>query len=361
MAIVQGKIECLKRIKETLETNGITRFNSTGDIRRFNKSYPGLIEDLVFNVEKEYESELDTHLKQLNYFQKEYETLKEGVESKLNSRLQKLETKCNTLNNITAKNAVFEILNWYQFVFLKGVHFVIKSNFNLIVRFKTRKSKNQCEVFEEKTNTLQHNRNEIISKRLEPKFSELKHTKTVVDSLNNLIAGAIGENLVEKELSKLSDNFVLINDFSIQFDKPIYNRKERDRIYSVQIDHLLVTNAGIFIIETKNWSKKSVENIDLRSPIKQIKRTNYALFTILNSDSSSAKYVLKKHHWGSKQLPVKSVVVLIDHKPEEKFKFVAIKRLDELNNYINYFKPIFDESEVSSISKLLIEMNGTIS
>ncbi|WP_421803981.1 nuclease-related domain-containing protein [Flagellimonas sp.] len=361
MAIIHGKIECLKRIKETLETNGITHFNSTGDIKRFKKNYPSLKEDLVFNVEKEYESELDTHQIKLNDFQKEYETLKEDVESKLNSRLEKLETKCNTLNTVTAKNAVFEILNWYQFVFLKGVHFVIKTNFNLIVNHKTRPSKKALESFEEKVHRLQHNRNEIISKRLEPKFNQLKHTKTVVDSLNNLIAGAIGENLVEKELSKLSDNFVLINDFSIQFDKPIYNRKERDRIYSIQIDHLLVTNGAIFIIETKNWSKKSVENIDLRSPIKQIKRTNYALFTILNSNSSSVKQALKKHHWGSKQLPVKSVVVLINHKPEQKFKFVAIKRLDELNDYINYFEPIFDESEVSSISKLLIRMNGTIS
>lgn len=361
MAIVHGKIECLKRIRETLDANGITRFNSTGDIRRFNKNYPSLKEDLVFNVEKEYESELDAHLKQLNYFQKEYESLKEDVESKLNSRLNNLEIRCNNLNTNSAKNAVSEILNWYQFVFFKGVCFIIKSNFNLIIKHKTRPSKKQLESFEEKTNRLQHNRNEIISKRLEPKFNQLKHTKTVVDSLNNLIAGAIGENLVEKELSKLSDNFVLINDFSIQFDKPIYNRKERDRIYSIQIDHLLVTNVGIFIIETKNWSKKSVENIDLRSPIKQIKRTNYALFTILNSNTSSVKYALKKHHWGSKQLPVINVVALINHKPEQKFKFVAIKRLDELNDFINYFNPIFDESEVSSISKLLIQMNGTIS
>ena len=361
MATVHGKIECLKRIRETLDANGITRFNSTGDIRRFKKNYPSLKEDLVFNVEKEYESGLDTHLKQQNYFQKEYKSLKEGIESELNSRLKRLERKCSTLNSNTAKNALFEILNWYQFIILKGVHFVIKSHFKLIVNHKTRPSKKQLESFEEKVNRLQKNRNETISKRLEPKFNQLKNTKTVVDSLNNLIAGAIGENLVEKELSKLSDNFVLINDFSIQFDKPIYNRKERDRIYSVQIDHLLVTNAGIFIIETKNWSKKSVENIDLRSPIKQIKRTNYALFTILNSDSSSVKYALKKHHWGSKQLPVKSVVVLINHKPEQKFRFVAIKRLDDLNDYINYFNPIFDESEVSSISKLLIQMNGTTS
>src|SRR5690606_10352055 len=135
-----------------LEANGITRFSSTGDIRRFNKNYQNLKEDLVFKVEQEFESELDTYLKQQNSFQKEYESLKEGVESKLNSRLQKLETKCNTLNTITAKNAVFEILNWYQFILLKGVHFVIKSNFNLIVNHKTRQSKKQLESFEKKTN-----------------------------------------------------------------------------------------------------------------------------------------------------------------------------------------------------------------
>ena len=32
------------------------------------------------------------------------------------------------------------------------------------------------------------------------------------------------------------------------------DKTEKDRIFSIQIDHLLLSNSGIFIIETKNWS-----------------------------------------------------------------------------------------------------------
>jgi hypothetical protein len=40
---------------------------------------------------------------------------------------------------------------------------------------------------------------------------------------------------------------------------------------SVQIDHLLVSPFGVFLIETKNWSDQSLNNLSLRSPVQQIK------------------------------------------------------------------------------------------
>jgi hypothetical protein len=175
----------------------------------------------------------------------------------------------------------------------------------------------------------------------------------IIEDISSLIAGAIGEKLVENELKKLSDKNVLFNDFSINFKTPIYNKKENDRIYSIQIDHLLVTNSGIFLIETKNWSKKSIESLDLRSPVKQIMRTSYALFVILNSNRKKIGINFSRHHWGDKQLPVRNVVVMINQKPKEKFKFVQIKTLNELNKYITYFDPIFNDSEVSNICEQL--------
>jgi hypothetical protein len=142
------------------------------------------------------------------------------------------------------------------------------------------------------------NREKVISDRSSLKIRKLANTKEVVDGLYPLIAGAIRENLVVKELKKLSDKHILFNDFSIDYETPISNKKENDSIFSIQIDHLLITNSGIVIIETKNWSKNSIDNFDLRSPINQIKRTSYTLFVILNSNSKNSKIKLKKHHWG---------------------------------------------------------------
>lgn len=197
------------------------------------------------------------------------------------------------------------------------------------------------------------NKESIISDRVLPKFNKLAHIKEVVEGLNLVIKGAIGENLVVKELENLSDKFYLINDFSIGFETPIFNKKENDRIFSIQIDHLLVTNAGIFNIETKNWSKDSIERLDLRSPIEQIRRSSYALFVILNSDSNHEEIYLNDHHWGSKLIPVRNIVAMINEKPKEKFKYVSVKTLKELNAYINYFEPIFDDNEVHSITEYL--------
>lgn len=192
-----------------------------------------------------------------------------------------------------------------------------------------------------------------MSERKIEVLQDLDSTKDIVDSLYSLIAGAIGENLVTKEIQKLPDSFHLFNDFSVSFYKPIFNKKENDRIKSIQIDHLLVSPAGIFILETKNWSKKSLKDIDLRSPIEQIKRSSYALFVLLNSRSKHSDIGLESHHWGDKQIPIRNLIIMTNAKPKENFQHVKILSLDKLNGYVSYFDPIFNETEINGICNYL--------
>jgi hypothetical protein len=44
---------------------------------------------------------------------------------------------------------------------------------------------------------------------------------------------------------------------------------------------------------------------------------------------------------------------MIHEKPKEKFNYVQVKTIKELNRYINYFEPIFDDFEVNKISEYL--------
>ena len=189
----------------------------------------------------------------------------------------------------------------------------------------------------------------MIAERILPKSRELMRVKEVVKELQPLIAGAIGEDLVVNEIRKLSEKFTLFNDFYVEFNPPIYNKKDNDRIYSVQIDHLLVSDSGIFIIETKNWSRNSVENLNLRSPVKQIMRASYALFVLLNGGRGNG-VSLTHHHWGNKQIPVRNLIVMINEKPKGAFQYVKVKTLKELNGYISHFERIFDDSEVTRIT-----------
>lgn len=54
--------------------------------------------------------------------------------------------------------------------------------------------------------------------------------------------GKIGEKIVAKKLNSLKGNNIVLNDLNLQIDG-----------YKNQIDHLLITEQGIFNIETKNY------------------------------------------------------------------------------------------------------------
>jgi hypothetical protein len=229
----------------------------------------------------------------------------------------------------------------------------LKSNFEKIIQSKTRHAENKVINTKNKLDGLINNKDRIISERCAQAYKDIDFTKKVIDGLYSLIAGAIGESAVVKELQQLSDNYILFNDYSRKFNTPIYNRKENDRILSIQVDHLLICNAGIFILETKNWSKQSINNYDLRSPVQQIMRTSYALFVLLNSDSKYNKVQLDRHHWGNKQIPIRNLIVMIHEKPKEVFKHVKVLSLKELVGYITYFDEIFSDAEVNSIADYL--------
>lgn len=292
MTVVVGKIEPLKRLKDVLNKNGITRFNSIGEINAFLKNFESEREE----IPKITKITLDQDIKELE------ETTRKAVE------------KSN------------------------------KNLFNKIVCYLKIKS------LTNKKSKLENNYENVLSVRCKESYKNLDFTKEVIDGLYTLIAGAVGENLTVKELEKLSNDYYLINDFSAEFDPPIYNKKENDRIFSIQIDHLLICKSGIFLLETKNWSNKSIENLDLRSPVKQTSRTSYALFILLNSESNIN---LVRHHWGSARIPIRNVIVMTKVKPKEEFKHVKVLALNELNGYIKYFDEIFNNDEVEHIFNYL--------
>jgi len=292
MTIVAGKIESLKRLKDNLHSHGIYRFNSVGDINAFLKQY----EFEKKNIPEKVKRSTDDEIKDLE------EASKKAIE-------------------IRDKN-----------IFNKFIYY-----------FKARK-------LIKRHAALVNNYEAVLSQRSSDSFRELDFIKETVEGLYSTIAGAVGENAVVSELKKLSDKYYLINDFSLKFNPPIFNQRENERIYSIQIDHLLVCQSGIFVLETKNWSSKSIESLDLRSPVEQIKRASFALFVFLNSDKSQG---LVQNHWGAKKIPIKNVIVMSNKAPKSDFQHVKVLPLDRLNGYIQYFDEIFDEVETENIFKYL--------
>jgi hypothetical protein len=351
MTIVIGKIETLKKLKEVLNDNGITRFNSIGEINTFIKNYESEKKEIPKIIENSLNEEINRLQSDLIKRQQIYDGLKVNILDELNHKMKNLEEASKQFIEKSNKNLFNKILYYLKIKILTNKKSSLEKNLEKIIRKKTRIKKHEVTKAKNKLNDYKETKETIISTRCAESYKKLDTTKKVVDGLYPLIAGAIGENSVVNELKKLSDNYYLINDFAIEFDPPIYNRRENDRIFSIQIDHLLICQSGVFLLETKNWSKQSIKNLDLRSPVEQILRTSYALFVLLNSESNIS---LARHHWGSKKIPIRNIIVMTNEKPKEEFKHVKILSLNELNRYIKYFDDIFGEAEVENIFNFLV-------
>ena len=353
MTIVQGQIQPLKKLKEVLNQNGVTRFRSIGEIDRFIKTYESEKQEIPGHVESSVDAEIEEMQSALIACRQIYDDLRSKSLNGLHLKLRSLEVEQKQVLEKAGRNLLWRTICYPKTLYLSFRTSYLGNNLERIVKKKTRTAAKRVS---EKNSTLEsflENKTKTISDRCEESYKELAATKEVVDGLYSVIAGAIGENSVVNELQKLSDNYYVFNDFSVDFDPPIYSKKENDRIFSIQIDHLLVCQSGIFVLETKNWSKHSIKNMDLRSPVKQIRRTGYALFVLLNSDSDFPDIELEHHHWADKKIPIKNIIVMTNAKPKEEFKHVKVFSLSELNGYIQYFDPIFSSKEVESIFRYL--------
>ena len=336
-----------------LNQNNITRFNSISEINSFIKNYNSERNEIPKIVENAFSGEIKNLQSEHARLEKIYNELKSNISKEINNELKILEEKIKQTREEGNRNFIYKIINFFKTKKIQNEKLKLEKDFESIIRDKTRIERQKAFRSTNKLNEYFETKELIISDRCRQRYKEIDHTKEIVDGLYTLIAGAVGETAVVKELQNLPDSNVLINDFSMKFDPPIFNKKENDRIFSIQIDHLLICNAGIFILETKNWSKQSIESLDLRSPVKQITRTSFALFVLLNSESELNRIKLDRHHWGNKQIPVRNIVVMIHDKPKEKFKHVKILSLNELIGYITYFDPVFDDTEITSIADYL--------
>ena len=348
MAIVIGQIESLKALKDELNRRNISRFNSIGEINKFNKEYANEKRYILNYHENRIDKEIDNLSAGIRENEEKLELKKKDEEAQLNSRLEEYSKRKSVLEQ-RRDTFLKKVLVYLKLRKLKRKIKYLEANFDQIIYDSIRDIRKEIYDNTRRLEYLSENKQKVLLERSRHEIAEIEYAKKSIDELGPIIAGAIGENLVEKEIGKLSDDYTLINDYRKEFNPPIYNKKTNDRIYSIQLDHLVISRSGIFILETKNWSKKSIDSLDLRSPVDQIIRTSYALFRLVNS-----RVQLDFHHWGTKQIPIRNIIVMIHAKPKSNFKYVKIKLLSELNNYLEYFDPEFSRIEVESIVNYLV-------
>ncbi|MBT2162259.1 nuclease-related domain-containing protein [Zobellia barbeyronii] len=348
MARIYGTIESLKSLKSKLENKGISRFSSVKEIKGFLSNYKSEKQLILDATSAQLDAEYFKTCKSLELKIKKKTEIINFQEQTVKNKTNEIQRKIDLIQNKNGENFLKKMLSSINLVFLKkeSNRYLKKTTelTNSSLNNISRGIENDQAFIREYETEKQY----LIEKRAKPKTEKLEYTLSVIENSKNLISGAIGENLVVKEIKKLSDDYVLINDFNLNFARPIFYKKHNQRIYSIQIDHLLISKAGIFIIETKNWSTSSVESISLRSPIEQIERANFALYIYI-----SENITLNGHHWGEQQIPIRNLIVMINNKPKGKFKYVKVKLLNEMNDYIKYFEPVLTENQVNRITNIL--------
>jgi hypothetical protein len=354
MSIVYNNIGSVTTIKLHLEKNNIHDFKSLKEVIHFQNSYSAQRQEILAKNRGIITKENEKLIVELYNLELKLEFQKNEIEIKLNKEIEDLLQKKAQLTSNFSRNIILRLSNKFRKWKCQQKINKRKNRFNKNVENSLR------EIFDEKKSKsarkkfIELNFEDVVLQSSQPSLKELNRKKTTIDEVNSFILGALGEQKVVKTLEALPENCHLINDFSISFSKAIYNSQENDYIRSIQIDHILVTPSGIFLIETKNWSEKSVNNLDLRSPVKQIKRTSFALFRILHDND----FQLCKHHWGDKKIPIKNLIVMINSKPKEEFQFVKTLTLNELVGYVKYFNEIFSDIETQNLAEYLNFINN---
>jgi len=355
MALIHGQVESLKRLRSELLSRGINRFNSIRDIQAFVDNFQNEKDQIVFNHEQRLKIEIEDLKIVINGNKKKSDSIKIDASCDLDHKINNLKLLIaitnNRVNSRFKKNLLSRIKLWFLQRKLKS----LIGNYSQIIQSSVDSVEKEIEQDSKKLFDLTNNTLEVLNERCLPELNQLNYIKESLQDLNTLILGAKGESQVVKEIEKLSDDFVLINDVSIHFNPPFYRKSDGDRIYSIQIDHLLISKAGIFVLETKNWSKRSIESLDLRSPVDQIRRSSYALYRLISNAIDCGEIRLNRHHWGDKTVQVRNVIVMINEKPKEEFQFVKIKTLSELNRYVTFYEDILNEDEVRSLTNYFID------
>lgn len=355
MCKVYNSVGSLTTVKLHLHRNNITEFKSLSEVISFQKGYVASRQNIISNSEVEIEKEKNNIISENQQLKDSIELTKDAAKKELLEQIEHLKTQLQILSSLNPRNIWGKVTNYFRIITLKRE---IRS-YELVLPSKVLESVNQM------INTYQRNENrynyityrfqDAVNDNCSVALKELDRKKALIDEVNNSIFGAIGEHKVVKVLENLSDEYVLINDFCLSFNPPIYNRSENDYIKSIQLDHLLIAPSGVFLIETKNWSEQSLNSLNLRSPVSQLRRINFALFKVLNEKTEGLS--LNQHHWGKRKIALKNIVVLISQKPLEEFQYVKIVTLNELLHYIKYFPPIFTRKETERLASELVSLS----
>lgn len=210
--------------------------------------------------------------------------------------------------------------------------------------------------------TLQEHRDEI-EHELREKEAQLEQTKATKHQMANAACRETSERVeilksisgstelasaaLELEmidvLSSLPENFHILNDIHLRTERGI--RFEGEWLIHGEINHLVVSPAGLFAIEVHNVSKQSAQKKAEFDPSDQIKRAAQLCYSFLKPDFPTVS--------------VRSILAYRGHLPEsQKTGIVKTLPIPDVPGYITWFKEnTLDEAVMKKIVETILEIS----
>ena len=146
-----------------------------------------------------------------------------------------------------------------------------------------------------------------------------------VDALHKsrTLAGARAELDVNAHLARLTAGYIVFNDLRLTTNRYIHFNGVP--LQSAQIDHLVLSSSGVFVIETKRWSKHFVESGEYHNPFDQIQRAAYLCYDQLRAEFG--------------KIHVRSLIACAGQLPSApEGSHVKVLAIPELVGYISWFR-----------------------
>lgn len=158
--------------------------------------------------------------------------------------------------------------------------------------------------------------------------------------------GAKGEIEVLKRLSELGEDYKILCGLNIELDD-WQNYYGEYNLKSSQMDLVVVSNKGVFVIEVKNWTDEYLDKHNGLYPHEQVDRAGHLLYKFIQSFIGN-KIQLRKNHLNKVLVSIKSNL-----RYDPNYWSVKVKNVSEINSYIKGKKDVLEDDEVNKIKNLL--------
>lgn len=186
-------------------------------------------------------------------------------------------------------------------------------------------------------------RDRFVQSRVRAVAEQLACVSRLIDE--GEAGGAAAKLEVIEKLAALPEGWFIVSNVELEADRWIYFNEQHLR--SAQLDHVVVGPGGVFVVETKNWSREFTESGQFFDPYQQIARSSYLCHRLL-----------KERGLPSKTRAIIATRSRLPSKPPD--SYTKVLRPDELCGYICWFKVEIARDDVSRIVAFLSKPHGGV-